>query len=95
MDIMNRSSLLLCCSDPQSSFLAARYLNSLDSQVRNLHSDVVQWLCGHYFREAVKMPFVIEWSGVGKLFSNFGVEGVISHPESHGALAELAPLLLQ
>ncbi len=89
---MKQSGLLLCYSDPQSSFLAARYLNTLDSQF-NAESEIVQWLCGHYFKEVVNMPSVIEWSRMGKLFFA-GAGGVTTHPESNTALAELAPHLV-
>jgi len=60
--------------NPESSFLAARYVNQLGCRLstgkaRPKPFDIAKWLCGHYLDGAVKRPSVIEWSILDKLLS--------------------------
>ncbi len=100
--ITRRSSWSFCSSDPQSSFLAARYLSRFIMRIRTRAArsssttfKVASWLSRHYLDEAVKTPSAIEWPNLDKLFSaeNFGPSGILVSGTS--TLAKLTPHLLR
>ncbi|KLO07531.1 hypothetical protein SCHPADRAFT_1001605 [Schizopora paradoxa] len=84
--------------DSELSFLAARYLNVLRTQLSaNTNADppllnVVEQFCSYYFNEAVKSPSVAEWSNLDKLYS--GGSSLSAGSEGRVTLAKLATHLI-